>query len=206
MRRPLLPHAELNISAPTHTPARSRRSSIARAIGSFDSRCALRAPRSIRIVGSCGALLAASMFLTGCLQRTIKVTTQPAGAVVWINDNEVGRTPLETDFTFYGKFSVRIRKEGYEPIVEVKNVKAPLREQPGIDLVAEALPINYNHVVEWHWDLQPVAESRLGNAEAEAAVIHSARQLRTQLKGVDESAKPADMKNDDKPKPAAATN
>lgn len=195
-------HAEFSTPVFSHTPARSRRSSIARAIGSFNSRCTLRAPRSLRVVGSCAALLAASIFLTGCLQRTIKVTTQPAGAVVWINDNEVGRTPLETDFTFYGKFSVRIRKEGYEPIVEVKNVKAPLREQPGIDLVAEALPINYNHVVEWHWDLQPVAESRLGNAEAEAAVIHSARQLRTQLQGVDESAKPADMKD----KPASVPN
>ena len=50
---------------------------------------------------------------TGCLKRTISVTTEPPGALVWINDVEVGRTPLETDFTFYGIYDVRLRREGW---------------------------------------------------------------------------------------------
>jgi hypothetical protein len=150
-------------------------------------------------------LSACALPLGGCLQRTIKVTTQPPGAVVWINDQEVGRTPLETDFTFYGKFSVRIRKEGYEPIIDVKNVKAPLQEQPVIDLFAEVIPINYNNIVEWHWDLQPVAEVQLGSAASEAAVIHSAHQLRAQLQGTNEAAKPADMKTERNARPDAVS-
>ena len=40
------------------------------------------------------ALAGAALLSGGCLERTIKVTTEPEGAVVWINDVEVGRTPL----------------------------------------------------------------------------------------------------------------
>jgi hypothetical protein len=36
---------------------------------------------------------------TGCVQRTMRVDSNPPGAIVWMNDQEIGRTPLERDFT-----------------------------------------------------------------------------------------------------------
>lgn len=141
----------------------------------------------------CAFLGLAVSGLSGCLQRTIKVTSEPSGAIVWINDIEVGRTPVESDFTYFGDFSVRVRKEGYEPVVDVRKVKPPIQEQPVLDLVGEALPVNFHHQVAWHYVLEPVVESRLSAVEAEAAVVHQAKQLRTQLRGPDEAAAPKGM-------------
>lgn len=119
--------------------------------------------------------------LSGCLERTISVTTEPPGALVWINDVEVGRTPLESDFTFYGVFDVRIRREGYEPILTTVKANAPVQEWPGIDLVAEALPVRFNNVVRWHWVLTPVAEVAQDKTTHEAGVVQRANELRSMI-------------------------
>lgn len=137
------------------------------------------------------AAIVLSLGSAGCLQRTITVTSEPSGAVVWINDNEVGRTPVDVDFTYFGKYSVRLRREGYEPIIDERKVKAPLREMPGIDLAAEALPVNFHHRVKWHYDLSPALELANSTAEAEATVIHAGKQMRAQLQGADPEASPA---------------
>lgn len=121
----------------------------------------------------------ALVLLPGCLKRTISITTEPEGALVTLNDVEVGRTPLETDFTFYGTYDVRIRREGYEPIVTKAKASVPVQELPGIDLAAEALPVRMHNVVRWHWDLTPRVENAMPKAEAEAAVLDRARELRS---------------------------
>jgi hypothetical protein len=141
----------------------------------------------------------------GCLKRTISVTTDPPGALVWINDVEVGRTPLETDFTYYGDYDVRLRREGYEPIVTHANADTPVQELPGIDLVSEVLPVRLHNVVQWHWDLVPVVESAPGKESAEAGVIARANDLRAMVP-VDPNAPvvPKKAKDSKESKPAAA--
>src|ERR1043165_4777491 len=52
----------------------------------------------------------------GCVRRTLTVTTDPPGAVIYLNGVEAGRTPLERDFVFYGTYDVAVRKEGYETL------------------------------------------------------------------------------------------
>ena len=55
------------------------------------------------------ALLLASV---GCVERLITVRSQPSGALVYLNDEEVGRTPVTVPFTFYGYYDVRLEHEG----------------------------------------------------------------------------------------------
>lgn len=126
------------------------------------------------------ALLAAAAALPGCLQRTLTITSTPPGALVWVNDVEVGVTPLDIDFTFYGGYDVRLRREGYEPVFEHKKIKAPLREAPVIDLAAEAIPAKFENHVLWHFDLTPAAE-RVDLPAAERDVIARASDLRAQV-------------------------
>lgn len=129
-----------------------------------------------------------ALLCSGCLERTICVTTEPPGALVWINDIEVGRTPLETDFTFYGDYDVRVRREGYEPIVTHAKADTPLQELPGIDLLAEAAPVRFHNRVLWHWSLTPIAES--GSKEgAEGDLVARASELRGRIAPVGAEAK-----------------
>jgi hypothetical protein len=114
----------------------------------------------------------------GCLQRRIVVTSEPEGAVVWINHQEVGRAPVETGFTFYGKYDVRLRKEGYEPVAAAKRAKSPWYEYPGPDLIASALPFRFRKTIRWHFDLEPLPEPTPANR---AALVRRADEFRDRV-------------------------
>jgi len=126
------------------------------------------------------AAVAMMLTLGGCLKRTIHITSEPEGALVWLNDVEVGRTPLETDFTFYGEYAVRLRKEGYEPIVTTRKAKLPAYEWPVVDLAAEAWPQQITNDVRWHFDMLPAAE-RTDAEAAREAVLQRAAETRARL-------------------------
>lgn len=121
------------------------------------------------------AILLAGAGLGGCLQRRIFVTSEPDGAIVWINDQEVGRTPLDTGFTFYGTYDVRVRKEGYEPVSGPRDARAPWYEYPGPDLIASALPFPIRSTVRWHYVLAPLPPN---TQEARADLVERAAELR----------------------------
>lgn len=76
---------------------------------------------------------------TGRVVRTITVESEPAGAVVWLNDNEVGRTPVTVPFTWYGVYRIRMEKEGYETLTVYERVAAPWYQWVGIDLAFETV-------------------------------------------------------------------
>jgi hypothetical protein len=94
--------------------------------------------------------------LVGCVERRIHITSAPAGALVMLNDVEVGSTPCEVDFTYFGVYDVRLRKPGYEPLVTRAEAKAPFHEWPLVDLAAMAVPVRKRTRIDWHFVLEPV--------------------------------------------------
>ena len=96
----------------------------------------------------------------GCVRRTLMITTEPAGALLWLNDREVGRTPVEVDFDFYGTYDVRLERDGYEPMMTSGRADAPWWDTLVLDLFAEAVPGTVNSRVEWHYVMQPVDDDR----------------------------------------------
>jgi hypothetical protein len=143
------------------------------------------------------ASLAAAAAMPGCLKRTIAITSDPDGALVWLNGVEVGRTPLEVDFTFYGTYDVSLRKEGYEPVMTTRVASPPLFEIPPIDALAEAIPGTHPVVVEWFFALVRSPESlakesgdRAAREAAEYDLIARAQTLRNLLGGEPPAAPP----------------
>lgn len=99
-----------------------------------------------------------ALALTGCVERLIRVTSEPAGAIVWLNDEEIGATPTTASFMWYGHYEVALRKDGYQTLKTSRQAKAPFYEWPGIDLVAECLlPWKIVDEHQWHFDLTPLA-------------------------------------------------
>jgi hypothetical protein len=121
--------------------------------------------------------LSSALLLGGCQQRSITITSQPEGALVWLNDVEVGRTPVEVDFKWYGVYDVRLAKEGYEPVLTSREAVAPVHEWPGLDLITAPLPLKDR--IAWHFDLSPTAES-IDKASAERELIERARAMQTE--------------------------
>ena len=115
---------------------------------------------------------------SGCIQRTITVTSDPEGALVFLNDEEVGRTPLTVPFTFYGVYDVRLEKSGYKPLWTTAATKGPFWEAPGPDLIAEAIP-GVKSKVEWHFEMEQIREDELYDTKA---LIERAEELRNRTR------------------------
>lgn len=81
----------------------------------------------------------ACVFSAGCVQRRMIVRSNPPGAVVYIDDYEIGTTPVATNFTYYGTRKIRLVKNGYETLTVMQPVPAPWYELTPLDFFAENL-------------------------------------------------------------------
>jgi hypothetical protein len=91
--------------------------------------------------------------LTGCITRTLTVQTSVPGALVYLNDREVGRTPFTVPFTWYGGYDVVIRADGYKTVKTSAEVTAPWWQWIPFDLVTDFLPVEDQEYL--HFDLKP---------------------------------------------------
>ncbi len=89
---------------------------------------------AVRMVG-----LTAAVVLTGCVRRTLTIETEPQGAVVTLNDEQIGPTPVSRDFTWYGDYDVVIRKAGHQTLHTNIVVKPPWYQLPPFDFFADVL-------------------------------------------------------------------
>lgn len=149
---------------------------------------------------------AATCALTGCVERKITIVSDPPGALVWVNDVEVGRTPVEFPFTWYGDYDVRFRleqKSGTEehPITRNyflhthKQAHAPIYEWMGIDLITESLiPITFKDEKIWAFTLPEVVEPN------DQDLIARARELQNRMNN------PTGFEKKSKSTPPATTN
>jgi hypothetical protein len=75
----------------------------------------------------------------GCVERILKIRTDPPGAIVLVNDEQAGVTPLKVSFLWYGDYDLIFRKEGYQTLKTSYRVDAPWYQWPPFDLIAETL-------------------------------------------------------------------
>ena len=84
--------------------------------------------------------LSVCCLLCGCVEREMTITSEPAGALVYISDVEVGRTPVTKSFTWYGDYEIILRRDGYQTLKTHANINAPAHQLPPFDLFAEIAP------------------------------------------------------------------
>ncbi len=118
------------------------------------------------------ALLIFLATVAGCGSRTIFVTSDPPGALVTLNGVEVGPTPLEVGFRFYGQYDLRLRKDGYEPLAAAPWAAAPWYDYPPMDFILLPLPINTT--VRWHYEMQPMSVEQ----DSHDALVERAEDMR----------------------------
>ena len=132
------------------------------------------------MVRSLTLLLVLTACASGCVRRTLSVTSEPAGAGVVINGQPAGQTPLEVVFYHHGTYRVEVRKEGYLPITDALRLRRKFYEYPVADLFFEVLwPGVIRDRREAHYKLERVppfdkrkvlADARRAAEEAEKAI------------------------------------
>lgn len=114
--------------------------------------------RYTRLHGSviCVLLVFAS---TGCVRRRMTIRSNPPGAMVFIDEQQIGTTPVSTNFTYYGARNIRLIKDGFETVNVVQTFPAPWYQVPPLDLVSENLvsrEIRDEHVVDFNMQPQRI--------------------------------------------------
>jgi len=103
------------------------------------------------------AITIVGLILTGgCVERKLTIVTNPSDAVVWLNDEEIGRTPVTVNFKWYGDYRVRIEKAGYEIMDTHQALKQPLHDRFPIDFFAQCVwPGRIIDTYTWDYQLAP---------------------------------------------------
>jgi hypothetical protein len=92
-------------------------------------------PRAWRAVSL--LLIAAVLSQVACVQRRLTIRSNPPGALVYIDNYEIGVTPVSTDFIYYGSREIRLVKDGYETQTRLTKISAPWYQYVPIDFFAE---------------------------------------------------------------------
>jgi hypothetical protein len=123
--------------------------------------------------------LLACLPVTGCVTRRVLITSSPSGAMVYRNGQPIGTTPVEEEFTYYGKYHYRLVRDGCEPADFFPDLVAPWYQRPGVDFVTENLiPFQFQDRPALHFQLQPARPMRHDDIRGRAS------QLQEMSKGI----------------------
>ncbi|HUW19074.1 MAG TPA: PEGA domain-containing protein [Sedimentisphaerales bacterium] len=136
-------------------------------------------------MGKCNSLallvgtLVAVSFFAGCVERRLTINTEPQGAIVVLNDEEVGTSPVTVSFEWYGDYNVEIRKEGFATLKTHRKLQAPWYDALPFDFFAQV--ISSDRIVdsyEWTFELE---EKRQIDRQA---LLRNAEELKKQVNSI----------------------
>jgi len=121
--------------------------------------------------------LIVSLSLGGCVERRLTINTEPQGAIVVLNDEEIGISPVTVSFEWYGDYDVRISKEGFETLKTHRKLKGPWYDYFPFDFFAQLIvPKRIVDSYEWTFTLA------LQKQPAREELIRDAQELKKQVK------------------------
>jgi len=103
--------------------------------------------------------LAVAILCFGCVEHRLTINTEPEGALVFLNDEEIGVSPVTASFNWYGDYSVRISKQGHKTLNTHRELKPPLHDHFPFDFFTLLNPKRTVDSYEWRFKLAPRAQS-----------------------------------------------
>ena len=116
------------------------------------------------------------LLTSGCVQRRMLIRSQPEGAMVTIDRQAIGLTPVSVPFSYYGTREIQLEKDGYQTIAVRQRLRPPWYEW---------FPISF---FSNHFALREIRDVRRLDFEmlpkvqvSEYQLIDRANQLRTDV-------------------------
>lgn len=127
-------------------------------------------------------LLLAVVFtsLMGCVSRRLTVRSNPPGALVELDGERIGYTPVSVDFTYYATREMRLSKAGYETLTVLQPLRPPWYQVPPLDLVSDNF-LPFKHVTDRHQVTYTLSSKQ---ANMTTPLVDRANEVRAMEQGV----------------------
>jgi len=130
----------------------------------------------------------------GCVRRRLTVRTNPPGAQVYVDDQEIGTTPCSSAFVYYGTRKITVVKDGYRTETVFQKINPPWYELPPLDFVSENIvprEVRDERIVDVQLSPEEVVPAQKLLERAQSLRDNAARGVITPLIGaVNAPAKP----------------
>lgn len=93
----------------------------------------------LRLGGSAALGAALVLGASGCVERRYTIRTDPPGAQVIVNNEEVGRTPVSRSFTYYGDRDITLMLDGYQTQRVIQPIDAPWYDNLATEFFTESV-------------------------------------------------------------------
>ena len=122
------------------------------------------------------AISITAVLLTGWVERRLTINTNPQGALIALNDEEIGTSPATVSFNWYGDYNIRATKEGYETLKTHRMLKGPWYDKFPFDFFAQL--INPKRIVDsYEWTFELAEKKQISREQ----IIEDAKKLKKQL-------------------------
>lgn len=103
------------------------------------------------------ALLALVLCLSsGCVSRRMTVRTDPPGALVMLEGEKIGYSPVSFDTTYYGTREITLVKPGYETLTTLQKISPPWYQIPPLDFISDNfLPFKLTNRQDFFYAMNP---------------------------------------------------
>jgi PEGA domain len=123
-------------------------------------------------------LLAGLGLLAGCVERRYTVRTDPPGALVIVNGEEIGPSPASRSFTYYGDREITMMRDGYETKKVIQKVDAPWWDNLLTEFFTEnVIPYSFRDEREFKYQLTPAESPPAGELRDRAESLRSEARI-----------------------------
>lgn len=131
---------------------------------------------SLRMTWLSTCLLLILIAAGGCVQRRLLIRSQPEGALVSVDRQTIGQTPVAVPFTYYGTREIQLEKDGYQTVQVKQRIRPPWYQYFPLSFFAEHFsPREIRDVRQLDFEMIPKVQV------SEYQLLDRANQLRTDV-------------------------
>lgn len=130
--------------------------------------------KGLRTWGSVALGVAILSNLAGCVERRYTIRTEPPGALVVVNNEEIGRTPVSRSFVFYGDRDITLMLDGYQTQRVIQPVNAPWYDNLFTEFFSEnVLPFTVRDERDFKFSMVPATVPAINDLQARGAALRA---------------------------------
>jgi hypothetical protein len=131
-----------------------------------------------RRMGTFFLLSGSIVILTGCVERRYTVRTDPPGATVIVNGEEIGPSPASKSFVYYGDRKITMILDGYQTKTLIQPIKAPWWDNYITEFFTENIvPVSMRDEREFTYKLEPAQTPPQGELRDRAESLRSESRI-----------------------------